>query len=98
VRKRAAAAWDAENKTREKDGRPLLDPIGLHECRHTFVSMMHDAGFSLEEIAPYAGHSSTYMTERYKHLIDGHEARAKERFDRYLMLADTRARIAQLDT
>jgi len=57
---------------------------------------MHDAGFSLEEIGPYIGHSSTYMTERYRHLLDGHEARAAARFDEYLARADTAARVAQL--
>jgi hypothetical protein len=45
---------------------------------------MHDAGFSLERIGDYVGHSSTYMTDRYRHLIEGHEAEAAERFDEYL--------------
>ena len=63
---------------------PLLRPIGLHECRHSYVSLMHDAGFSLERIGDYVGHSSSYMTDRYRHLLDGHEAEAAERFDEYL--------------
>ena len=61
-----------------------LTPIGLHECRHTYVTLMHDAGFSLEEIAPYVGHSSTSMVDRYRHLLDGHEAKTAKRFDDYL--------------
>jgi hypothetical protein len=36
--------------------------------------MMHEAGLSLEQIGDYVGHSSTYMTDRYRHLLDGHEA------------------------
>jgi hypothetical protein len=32
---------------------------------------MHAAGRSLEEIGDYAGHSSAYMTDRYRHLIEG---------------------------
>jgi hypothetical protein len=56
---------------------------------------MHEAGFTLEEIAPYAGHSSTYMTERYKHVTEGHEARAAARFDAFLALADTAGRVEQ---
>jgi hypothetical protein len=48
-----------------------LVPIGLHECRHTFVSLMHAAGRSLEEIGDYVGHTSTYMTGQYRHLLDG---------------------------
>ena len=97
IRKRAAAAWAAENVMRAKKKLDPLVPIALHEARHTFVSLLHDAGFSLEEIAPYAGHSSTYMTDRYKHLIAGHEARAATRFDEYLARADTAARVNQLD-
>jgi len=62
------------------------------------VSLLHAAGFSLEEIAPYAGHSSAYMTDRYKHLIEGHEASAAARLDEYFARADTAARLEQLDT
>ncbi len=76
----------------DRDGRtvclehhaPVLEPIGLHECRHTYVSLMHDAGFSLERIGDYVGHSSAYMVDRYRHLLEGHEAEAAERFDAYI--------------
>jgi integrase len=61
-----------------------IEPIGLHECRHTYVSLMADAGFSLEQIGDYVGHSSAYMVDRYRHLLDGHEAAAAARFDAYL--------------
>jgi integrase len=61
-----------------------LEPIGLHECRHTYVTLMFEAGLSLEEIGDYVGHSSSYMTDRYRHLREGHEARAAERFDAFL--------------
>lgn len=92
VRKAALAAWAAENERRadehEKSGAkgkpvPLL-PIGLHECRHTYVSLMHAAGCSLEEIGDYVGHSSTYMTERYRHLLDGAGEKAAQRLDAFL--------------
>lgn len=69
----------------------MLEPITLHECRHTYVTLMHEAGFSLEEIGDYVGHNSAYMTEAYRHLREGHEARAAERFDRYLTGAETGA-------
>lgn len=64
-----------------------LEPICLHECRDTYVTLMHEAGFSLEEIGDYVGHSSAYMTDRYRHLREGHAARAAERFDAYLAAA-----------
>jgi integrase len=90
IRKRALKAWAARNaeevKRAEEEGREpqLLQPIGLHECRHTYVSLMHDAGFSLERIGDYVGHSSAYMTDAYRHLLDGHEAEAATRLDEYL--------------
>jgi integrase len=85
VRKRAHKAWAATVVGEFFAGRSAdLEPIGLHECRHTYVSLMHDAGFTLEHIGDYIGHSSAYMTDRYRHLIDGHEAAAVERLDGYL--------------
>jgi hypothetical protein len=53
--------------------------------------MLHAAGFSLEEIGDYVGHSSTYMTDRYRHLLAGHEEKAAQRFDSYLTGALTGA-------
>jgi hypothetical protein len=35
---------------------------------------MHDASFSLERIGDYVGRSSAYMTDRYRHLLEGDEA------------------------
>ena len=104
LRKRAAESWKAENERRTKEAKKmgedpvLLVPIGLHECRHTFVSLMHDAGLSLERIGDYVGHSSTYMTERYQHLLEGHEDATRRLVDEYLARADTAARVEQLDT
>jgi integrase len=105
VIRRAHAAWDSANEKRIEEhkksgasGKPtLLKPIGLHECRHTFVSLMHDAGLTLERIGDYVGHSSAYMTDRYRHLLDGHEDEAARLFDAYLARANTAARIEQLD-
>jgi hypothetical protein len=55
--------------------------------RDSYVSLMDDAGFSLERIGDYVGHSSAYMTDGYRHLIEGHEAEAAERFEDYLTRA-----------
>jgi integrase len=87
VRDRGLAAWERENAKRGEEGLPSLKPIGLHELRHSYVSLMHDAGFSLERIGDYVGHSSAYMTDAYRHLIEGHEAEAAERFEDYLVRA-----------
>ena len=72
-------------------------PIGLHELRHSFVSLTHDAGFSLEEIGDYVGHTSTFMTDRYRHLLPGSAVEAGKRFGDYLQRANTLARLDQLD-
>jgi hypothetical protein len=45
---------------------------------------MHAAGISLEEIGDYIGHASTYMTGRYRHLIEGQGGVAAEQFEAYL--------------
>ncbi len=62
-----------------------LVPIGLHECRHTFVSLIVAAGRSLEEVGDYVGHTSTYMTDRYRHLLDGTRTAAAAALDALLV-------------
>ncbi|MGH2695226.1 MAG: hypothetical protein ACRDJJ_10505 [Actinomycetota bacterium] len=57
---------------------------------------MYEAGVPLEKIGDYVGHSSTYMTDRYRHLLPGHGAEAAAMLDAYLERADTAARVAQL--
>lgn len=85
VRARALGAWAATVVGAFFRREPIeLEPIGLHECRHTYVSLMFDAGFSLERIGDYVGHSSTFMVDRYRHLLDGHEQEAADVLDAYL--------------
>jgi integrase len=103
IRRRANRAWAAANaaetKKAEEEGRKprLLNPIALHSCRHTFVTLMSEAGVSLEEIGDLVGHSSTYMTDRYRHLREDRRTEAARKFDEYLARADTAGRTEQLD-
>jgi hypothetical protein len=60
------------------------------------VTLLHDAGLPLERIGDYLGHSSTYMTDRYRHLLAGHQAEDARLFDDYLARADSRGRIEQV--
>lgn len=92
IRKRALTAWSEANAKRREVELPELVPIGLHECRHTCVSLLFDAGLSLERIGDYVGHSSSYMTEAYRHLIDGHKAETVRLVDAYVARASTQAR------
>jgi integrase len=89
VRDKALTAWAAAAVGAFVRSESLdLERIGLHELRHSYVSLMHDAGLSLERIGDYVGHSSAYMTDAYRHLIEGHEAEAAERFEEYLNCAN----------
>jgi integrase len=75
VRKRANAAW----------ARAGLEPIGLHECRHTFASLMIAAGVNAKSLSAYMGHSSVTITlDRYGHLMPGNEREAASLLDGYI--------------
>lgn len=73
VRKRALKAWaDTE-------------PITLHECRHTYASLMLAAGVDMTKVSKWMGHSSITITvDRYGHLVPGSAAEDMARFEQYL--------------
>lgn len=72
---RADAAWSAIG----------LDRITLHECRHTFASLMIAAGVNPKALQTYMGHASVSITlDRYGHLMPGSEAEAADLLDTYL--------------
>ena len=96
IRKRAAKVWETANTERKENRLEAVLPIRLHECRHTCVSMLHAAGIPLERIGDYVGHSSTYMTDRYRHLLPDQREEDRRRADDFLALADSEARIAQV--
>jgi integrase len=86
VRKRALTAWR----------RAGLDRIGLHECRHTFASLLIAAGVNAKAITAYLGHASIQTTfDLYGHLMPGNEDEAVALIDAYLERADTARRLAQ---
>ena len=65
-----------------------MQPIGLHECRHTFASFMIAAGVNAKALSVYMGHSSVTITfDRYGHLMPGNEAEAAGMLDAYLSSA-----------
>ncbi len=62
-----------------------LDPIGFHECRHTFASLMIAAGVNPKALSTFLGHASVTITlDRYGHLFPGSEQEAAGLLDRYL--------------
>ncbi|MHB8470002.1 MAG: tyrosine-type recombinase/integrase [Gaiellaceae bacterium] len=96
VRLSAQKAWAAvftcgcaideenEGKTCREHGAGRHEPIGLHECRHTFVTLMFNAGVRLEEIGDFVGHSSTYMVDRYRHLLPTSAVDSAAKLDAFL--------------
>jgi integrase len=85
VAARAQTAWKAAG----------LAAIGLHECRHTFASLMIAAGVNAKALSTYLGHGSVTITlDRYGHLFPGNEEEAAGLLDAYLARADTATHLA----
>lgn len=93
VRSRALAAWKAENKRREtaqeavdaNEQVALLQPMTLHEARHTCASVFIAAGANPKAIQSIMGHATIQMTfDQYGHLMPGGLDEAAERADAYL--------------
>lgn len=74
-------------KRNEAELEPIA-PISLHECRHTFASLMIAAGGNAKALSTYMGHASITITlDRYGHLMPGNENEAAARLDTYLQTA-----------
>ena len=89
---RAKRAWEAANEREreaaEGEGRMpvLLDPITLHQCRHTFASLLIDSGANPKAIQEFMGHSKIQTTfDVYGHLLPGSHDEVRERMDAYLL-------------
>jgi integrase len=73
---RAAKAWETAG----------LEAIGLHECRHTYASLMIAAGVNAKTLSTFMGHASITITlDRYGHLFPGSEGEAGQLLDKYLI-------------
>jgi integrase len=65
-----------------------LTPLGFHEARHTFASLMIAADVNVKAISTYMGHASVKITlDRYGHLMPNSESEAAARLDAYLVRA-----------
>ena len=72
---RARRSWEAAG----------LQRITLHECRHTFASLMIEAGVNAKALSTYMGHANISFTfDRYGHLMPGNEDEAAGMLDAYL--------------
>jgi integrase len=85
-----AEANERERETAEREGRDpnLLQPITFHECRHTFASLLIDAGVNPKAIQEFMGHATIEETfSRYGHLMPGTRDQARQLVDAYLSSA-----------
>jgi len=83
VKERACVCWAAAK----------LEPLTLHDCRHTYASFMIAAGVNAKALSSYMGHSSITVTlDRYGHLLPGNEQEAAALLDRWLQDAARSAR------
>jgi integrase len=87
IMRRARDAWKVAK----------LDPIGLHEARHSAVSMWIRSGLDVRMVSELAGHVSPAFTlQRYAHVFETDVDHAARTFTAYLERADTDARLRQL--
>jgi integrase len=85
VAKRAKDAWEGAKLTR----------ITLHECRHTYASLMIAAGVNAKALSTYMGHANIAITlDKYGHLMPGNEQEAATLLDAYLERCADAARAA----
>jgi integrase len=75
---RVDAAWQAAG----------LNRITLHECRHTYPSLLMAAGYTIKELMEFMGHADLQMVNRYVNLLpQPGEDDAAERLNTYLRRA-----------
>jgi integrase len=76
----ATAAWTREG----------LQRITLHECRHTYASILMAAHYTIKEIMEYMGHADLQMVNRYVKLLPQPcDVNAADRLNDYLRRSRT---------
>lgn len=86
---RAKRTWAAVNEQAgdeaEQGEAKRVEPITLHECRHTFASMLIDSGANPKAIQQFMGHAKIQTTfDVYGHLLPGSHDEVRKRMDAYL--------------
>jgi integrase len=84
IARKVSAAWKAANQHRARDEVAPLEPITLHEARHSFSTFLDHAGVSEARADRYMGHSSGSVANRYRHLLPGQIAEDRKLLDAYL--------------
>ena len=82
---RTRKAWAALNANRAEQELEAVEPLTLHEARHTYATLAIAAGVNVKALSTYMGHSSVTITlDRYGHLFPGNEQEAAGLLDRCL--------------
>ena len=68
--------WEATLENAKDLPEDLRVNLRLHDCRHTFATLLINAGAKLEVIAELMGHSQLYCTTIYAHLMPETKKRA----------------------
>lgn len=84
-----ASGWRAYNNamTRAASDIPEHDVFSIraHDLRHTFASMLYDAGVDIKTAQKLLGHAAPEITMRiYTHLSEMYEARSVDKMTEYL--------------
>jgi integrase len=75
IRRRARAAW----------AKAELEPITVHQARHTCASFLIAAGANAKPLSVILGHASIAITfDRYGHLMEGGEDEVGRLLDSYI--------------
>jgi integrase len=62
-----------------------LAPLGLHEARHCYASLLLAGGFNIKQVQTYMGHASVGITlDRYAHLMPDDTEQAVAQLDEVL--------------
>ena len=70
-----------------------LNPLRVHDCRHTYASLMIAAGVNAKALSEFMGHAAISITyDLYGHLMPGSHDEAASMLDAFL------ARAAGTDT
>jgi integrase len=87
LRRKATGAWAAAAVGRFLRGESSaieLEPIKLHEARHSYSTFLDAAGISEARADRYMGHSNPSVSARYRHQLPGQLAEDAERLEAYL--------------
>jgi integrase len=70
-----------------------VEPITLHECRHSCISTWIAVGVNIKAASTYAGHASIAITlDRYGHLMPNADVEALARIASYESASGGQAR------